>query len=400
MFRQHTTFVIGAGASAEFGLPVGTGLARAIKKSALLGNLGSKEPEIGDRSFYDCFERLYRKGSPDREEALTALNTIHKGLHTAVSIDAFIHRFRNDPHLVKLGKMLIALEIARAERSSTLMPEMWSSLEEKRGRQVGDRFLVNPDDTWLGHFFRTMIDSVEDPNDIGKNVSIICFNYDRCIEYYLAQSIAFAYRIGILDAHAIVERMNIIHPYGTLGKLSQTRFIDGDSMPFGFDVDFQFPLEKIAKNIVTYTEQGHRPETLRKVHDAISINNMLVFLGFGFNNQNLDLLRVKAVDPPYQLEPRNIYSTGLGIARQVSDTITRRILDIFVDQSQHGNWKDRVRVEFDQTCVQLFYTHQMNFSSFSQNYFTDNNDVEYLRYGDEQTSKSQPLSYRYAGPNQ
>lgn len=34
-FRDKTTFVVGAGASQEFGFPVGTGLAAEIKKSGL-----------------------------------------------------------------------------------------------------------------------------------------------------------------------------------------------------------------------------------------------------------------------------------------------------------------------------------------------------------------------------
>ncbi|MGO7400350.1 SIR2 family protein [Rhizobium ruizarguesonis] len=396
MFRQHTTFVIGAGASAEFGLPVGAGLARAIKKSASVHNADAKDPYVVDPEFYACFERVYPRGHADRASALRALETIHNGLHTAVSIDAFIHRFRSDKHVVKLGKMLIALEIARAERQSTLMPETWASLEDPRSRKEKDRMLVNPDDTWLGHFFRTMIDGVENPDDIGKNLSIICFNYDRCIEHYLTQSIAFAYRRPTHEARAIVERMIIIHPYGTLGKLSEMNVVDGDSIPFGFEADFQTPLERIADNIITYTEQTHQKDTLRRIHDAISINNMLVFLGFGFNNQNLDLLRVKALDPPYKLETRNIYTTGFGTARQVSDTLTRRILDIFVDIAEHASWKEQVHIEFDQTCVQLFNTHQMNLSSFTQNYFSDNNDVHYIRYRGGEESKTKPTSYRYA----
>jgi hypothetical protein len=198
------------------------------------------------------------------------------------------------------------------------------------------------------------------------------------------------------EAGMIVERMNIIHPFGTLGKLNDLNVVNGHWTSFGFEVDFHTPLEQIADNIITYTQQTHEKATLLRIHNAISINRVLVFLGFGFNNQNLDLLRVKALDPPYNLEPRNIFTTGVGTARQVSNTLIRRILDIFVDVAEHDAWKDRVHIEFDQTCIDLFYTHQMNLSSFTQSYFTDADQVSYQRYrAEEEEAQSTPLSYRY-----
>lgn len=46
-FREKTTFVIGAGASAEFGLPVGSGLAAEIKKTAMFESDDRDNPSHG-----------------------------------------------------------------------------------------------------------------------------------------------------------------------------------------------------------------------------------------------------------------------------------------------------------------------------------------------------------------
>ncbi|MCA1444898.1 hypothetical protein I6F07_33060 [Ensifer sp. IC4062] len=180
MFRYGTTFVIGAGASAEFAMPVGTELAGLIQHSALLANLGSRDPKVGDETLYANFSRLWPRTNMDsRKLALTALSTINKGIHTAVSIDAFIDRFSDDPYITQLGKMLIALEISKAERESSLSDEHWQVLRENPKADIKNKYgkkLVNPDDTWLGHFFRILCDGVRNPMELGNNIRIICFN--------------------------------------------------------------------------------------------------------------------------------------------------------------------------------------------------------------------------------
>ncbi|TAV50393.1 hypothetical protein ELI30_19780 [Rhizobium leguminosarum] len=377
MFRNYTTFVIGAGASAEFGMPVGSELAKSIKKSALLRNLGHKNADVGDDTLYETVRRLW-PNAIDRTKPLKAAQDINEGVHTAVSIDAFIDRFANDPDIALMGKMLIALEIAKAEAESSMAQRYWPSIDEDNStpRNAAGKPLINPDDTWIGHFFRILCDGVQDARDLGENITIICFNYDRCIEYYLRKQIAAAYRISLADAHEIVMGMNIIHPYGTLGELTLNKSGHGDGLlPFAPERDNYFRLEKIAENIRTYTQQQHEPEMIKKIHDAIALNNVLVFLGFGFNNQNLDLLRVSHLDEYGELGSRNIYSSGLGIAQQVDKTIKRRIMHLlWQEQRKHDQSASRVHIEYGQKCWELFNTHSMNLSSFTRAYFVEVGD--------------------------
>ncbi|ASW08560.1 hypothetical protein [Rhizobium sp. 11515TR] len=372
MFRNNTTFVIGAGASAEFGLPVGSELARRISRSAILKDLSSPRRVIGDDTFYYNITRMW-PNSVERAKPLKAARDIHEGIHTAVSIDAFIHRFPSDPYISQIGKMLIALEIAKAERDSSMWPDNWNRLAEDARMKLLNQHqaeLINPDDTWIGSFFRILCDGVSDPTKLGENIIIICFNYDRCIEYYLRRQIAAAYRIPLGDAHEIVMKMNIIHPYGTLGGLTLNDSGYGDGLlSFGAKMDQNIRLEEIAKNIRTYTEQTHDINRTMKIHNAIGNSNVLVFLGFGFNNQNLDLLRVKAFPEDYNLNARNVYTTGMGIERQVSNTLKRRIANIFENYVAEGSlWPDRIYIEHNETCAKLFGIHNMNLSHFTERY--------------------------------
>lgn len=374
MFRNGTTFVIGAGASAEFGMPVGSELAQLIRKSALLTRIGHRDPSVGDTAFYETVMRLWPRAA-DRENPLAAAKAINEGIHTAVSIDAFTERFQDDEFIPIIGKMLIALEISKAEAESSMSKRYWPALQadpKHTERNIFGRTLINPDETWLGQFFRILCDGVRSPGEIGNNISIICFNYDRCIEYYLRAQIAAAYRISIEESHEIVKQINIIHPYGTLGELAQVPSAYGDeSLEFGPKRDVFFKLENIARNIKTYTERQHQPDIIRRIHDAIAYCKVLTFLGFGFNNQNLDLLRVGNLDSVYgDLKHRPIFTTGKGIAQQVENTIKRRILHLlFPDENKHDSIKHTVKVEFGQTCSELLYTHNMNLSAFQQGYF-------------------------------
>lgn len=375
MFRDKTTFVIGAGASAEFNLPVGSGLANNIKASALLRLDDYREKNrIADDFFCDAVTMKFRTPA-ERKPYLDALKAINEGIYTAVSIDAFIHRNRGSTFITEMGKALIALEIAKAERGSLMHMS-------RREEQSGTLDRKELEDTWIGPFFRTMADGVEDPAQLGKGVTIICFNYDRCIEFYLREAIHKAYRVERRIAQDIVDKMNIIHPYGTLGKLPWNFSGVGDGkLHFGPELDSYFELFEVGQNIRTYTEQAHDAEEVKKIHDAMFDCQNLIFLGFGFNNQNLDLLRIRSLNNYLNPALRNIYTTGVGIYPQANDTVTRRILDLYLDRDKHVWWKDRVHIENHQGCKELFSIHGMNFSSFTQHVIDASEPIS-LRSGD------------------
>jgi hypothetical protein len=388
MFRDKTTFVIGAGASAEFGMPVGTELAQLIRQSAVLRNLSSRDPLVGDDTFHETVTRLWR-GSGAGSEVLQAAKRINEGIHTAVSIDAFIDRNDGNKLLERVGKMLIGLEISKAEAQSSLSDTHWPQFlhyPQYAPTNTYGKKLRNPDDTWIGHFFRILCDGVRDPAELGKNITIICFNYDRCIEHYLQMQIAAAYGLTVAAADEVVAGMTIIHPYGTLGDLPPMPYALGKGiLPFGPTRDQYYDLDSIAQNIRTYTEQQHEPAMIGEIHDAIEECRVLTFLGFGFNNQNLDLLRAAHRDRSGLLQPRQIYSSGYGIAKQVDRTIKRRIMHLLWKKVEdHDDLRENVHVEFGQSCTELFQTHNLNFSKFKRSYFEElfrgDNDARVIRF--------------------
>jgi hypothetical protein len=332
------------------------------------------DPVVGDPFFLESIKGHFK---PDELPAVQdALRIIHEGIHTAVSIDAFIHRFQNHRYVPYLGKALIVLEIMKAEHESSMSPENWPKYKSWIAfKSKTSLHLPDPDTTWIGQFMRILLDGVEDFNEIGRDLNIICFNYDRCIEYYLIKSIAAAYSLSEDKAYEIVKNINIIHPYGQIGELPHFTTENKPMLEFGARLDRKNDIFEFAKGIRTYAEQAHDPGNVRGIHDAIAYCELLVFLGFGFNNQNLDLLRIQNVTGYDSIQQRPIFSSGTGIAPQVEDTLRRRILALFMPKRLHLGWKSSIQIEFDQTCSSTIGIHSMNLGSFISRVVSDDGSI-------------------------
>src|SRR5262245_33063343 len=118
MFRRRTLFVVGAGASCEARLPIGTQLANTIAKK-----LTPKEDTVsgGVTNFDD--RELYRpllRHSAGINDFVKAAYLINRGVRLSSSIDDFLNIHRKNAQVLKLGKAAIVRSILEAERSSIL----------------------------------------------------------------------------------------------------------------------------------------------------------------------------------------------------------------------------------------------------------------------------------------
>lgn len=131
----------------------------------------------------------------------------------------------------------------------------------------------------------------DDVAEIFQNVTFINFNYDRTIEQYLYWGLQQLAGVSREAAARAVSNLKIIRPYGSIGPLD----IDPaphrlpDSVSFGGGRGFD--LYSIAENIRTFTEQIEDTSTSSSIDAALKAANVLIFLGFGFHQQNLALFR-------------------------------------------------------------------------------------------------------------
>src|SRR6476469_6333049 len=83
---------------------------------------------------------------------------------------------------------------------------------------------------------------------IFDNLTLIVFNYDRCIEAYFPRALEAYYGISRAEANEVFSRLEIIHPYGLTGGLSPSGELSAE---FGStDVN----LLEVAQSIKTFSE--------------------------------------------------------------------------------------------------------------------------------------------------
>ena len=299
MFARRTVFVVGAGCSFEYGLPVGETL-----KSQIVDRMGSlsraqraRDMEPYDELMLSAVRKLAHQEQIDAGNKvglwLEAAGKIARGLPHSTSIDRYLAFRSDDPRIVQLGKLAIVQTILEAERASSLQP---TPLDHAAIAGV-----TRDQPHWLGQLFGRMQEGVAGKAriaDLFRNVTFVCFNYDRCIEHYFFNALVEYGDFNEEEAARVMAGMRIIHPYGRIGALpwdldvSQSLRAD-----YGVELSSHEQLLTLAKGIRTFTEGAHDAQHL-PIHEALLEAEQVVFLGFSFLDQNMDMLTPNVRCPP------------------------------------------------------------------------------------------------------
>ena len=87
-------------------------------------------------------------------------------------------------------------------------------------------------------------------------------------------------------------KLRIHHPYGKIAKLP---WEDSDGLAFGGDpFGNAIDLVHLSKNIRTYNEEVEQSEKLTEALNWIESAARVVFLGFHFHDQNVELIKAKS----------------------------------------------------------------------------------------------------------
>jgi hypothetical protein len=329
MFDLPVVFVVGAGASKEYGFPLGGELKSSIAEAVgFLFNHG-----IQIRGNHDLYNHISRH-VPDqarRSDYTRAANALVAAIPTFVSIDEALHFVSSSKEAVEVGKIAIITKILEAERESAL----GFNLETGRVK-------IDPNEgQWLGQFLSLALAELrrDQLKTAFDNVTFINFNYDRCIEHFLYWSLQHRAGASPEGAEAIVRSLHMIRPYGSIGELS---FTDNDANSFGTRAHFN-PFDRLNA-LRTYTEQ-HPLHDDEQVQKALAEARKIIFLGFGFHRANLDLL--KTGDQSIVPTGRRVLGTIMGLHRENHPVIRRRL----VSNLRIGN--EEISLLEDMTASQL-----------------------------------------------
>jgi hypothetical protein len=247
MINKPTTLILGAGASVPFGFPTGYAL---LQKALSWANtkIGGTNPQILkwlgiEKAKLDLFR-----------EALS--------MSGKKSVDSFLeHR----PEFLDIGKAVIALELIGCERGHELFKRDGTS--------------------WYEYLFNELS---TDFDDFDKNkLSILTFNYDRSLEYYLLTSLHHSYGRPIAECAAKLKSIPIIHLHGDLGELPDL----GSSQIRPYNDSITPESLKIATSRIKIIHEGIANEPqFSEAQKILSGSQHICFLGFGYHHLNINRL--------------------------------------------------------------------------------------------------------------
>ncbi|MGV8898077.1 MAG: hypothetical protein ACOH2B_02365 [Burkholderiaceae bacterium] len=258
-----TTLVLGAGASMPYGFPSGVKLREWLCNPVALRDLQAK--------FYE------------RDIAVFCETFLHSGM---LSIDAFLARrgahslyqpyeevLMGQRTFSDIGKAAIALKLIECEKHDSLF-----KVEE---------------DHWYQYLWANLADSL---NTFGENnLSIITFNYDRSLEYYLLNTLQHAF--GINEKHAAdqLKKIPIIHVYGKLAELPNMCGDGVDNRFFKPDTRDSAFIDTAARGIKVIDEARNDDDVFGQARKYLSEAERICFLGFGFDDANVHRLGIKNI---------------------------------------------------------------------------------------------------------
>ena len=291
MILTPTTFVIGAGASASYGLPTGEGLLERARQL---------QP---NSTIYHLILRA-SSSAKDLADVLADLKD-----HTANSIDYYLETRASEKNTMLTGKAIIAGLMAEA----LLQPAE----------------ITAPDD-WLGFLFERMCEGVNSAEmfvDKNKHVNFVTFNFDSMIEYRFRKDLARTFRDGkdwkgevphIIHVHGKLPTHPDQYPEPILYQTTDMR------LQKGFTQDWINWITTAAMNVNVVIDDIEK-ETLDAAQDAIRSARNICFLGFAYAKANLSrldipnsLMRGSLVDP-------GVFGSAFHVYPSNRDTIHTRL---------------------------------------------------------------------------
>lgn len=343
MDSQHTLFIVGAGASVDFGLPVGDALANTIRRRAETILLGEPHDSGTTRDWL-----FQHHAALELRSCQAALKKIAERLYPAASIDRFIDQNSHDPFVKEVGKALIAACISEAEERCTLSLKHGSRVDLQQEKISA---------SWCDVFLKLLVKGTKwatVDEQLGQNFSVITFNYDRCIERYLISGLQQAFGLSYRGAwEAVYNRLNIIHAYGDLGRLPDVSEESGEGVPFG---PAKLDPWELSKAIRTFTEQDIDPKVQSKISDTILKAHRIVFLGFSFEQLNMELLAVP------EAQRRKVLASAYGIQSTEREELTLRIRHMLGVQSDQEHTS--VQLAFGRDCKQTLSDFYYQLTSY------------------------------------
>jgi len=286
MIETPTVLVLGAGASVHASYPLGGQLLSQIcsmRGSAQLDDL----PEGWTRAEAEGLcTRLSRSGH--------------------YSVDAFLGTERDD---AALGKYLLARVLKSCERTDLLFPPH--------------------DSGWYQQLLNALLGPDACAPFAPSRLGVITFNYDRSLEAYLFEVLLNRFRMDVDAATVALRTVPIVHVHGVLGEFP--------SVPYSPTCDTA-ELLQISRCIRVIHELDDEPggfcnAQFEEAHQMLRVAKRIIFLGFGYHDENLRRLRFFS---PANCADKEITGTSTGIDGTAWQAVAARLKTLGINFHKYG----------------------------------------------------------------
>lgn len=252
MITTPMVLIIGAGASVDYGFPLGSGLVTEIVSGLAPGNKNTLRVSLRRAGFEEGDLNEFRRRLIGSDP---------------LSIDAFLEGA--EPEVVAIGRAAIATIVLGREH-----------LCKERGVLISRRL---EEDHWLRYVWNEMRER-STPETFTKNqISFVTFNYDRTIEYYFENVLQDAFDLPHQAASELVHSLHIVHLHGH----PSTEF--GDY----FDPQPGALVLRAAEGIrVIHDRVAADDPNFALAHEWMKQASQVCFVGFGYHPVNIERLQV------------------------------------------------------------------------------------------------------------
>jgi SIR2-like domain len=302
LIKNRTTLIVGAGASNDLGLPVGSQLQTIVHRLLTESNTADYQ------HIWQSIRIALGNDSNRYEDILRRAPEFLVRMLSAASIDNFLDQHKDEFDLVTSLKCAIVYAIAKHEMSSKI----------GLGRQNLDEIVRSNSHYFLFDLMNFVVRGHQVDNIVQslQNLSVITFNYDRCIERYIEQWLV--YRFGP-NAAELARSVSVLHVYGSIDSYFESEF----ESPFlrKGEIPYANPIAVVphlASRIKLFTEQEDT-EIPTKIASTVRSSQVLCFLGFGFEEQNMRFFTEG-------FRHHDVFATAFGFGKANTDFLTKRLM--------------------------------------------------------------------------
>lgn len=271
MLTKKTTLVLGAGASHPYGYPLG---------STLRLNILNIETALIDRA----------------------------GLKAHGNVEEFLQAFRRS-RLHSIDSFLAArLEMAGVGKA-TIAAILLSYEQAMSGKITADA------QDWYDYLWNRLASGHSWDELSFENLSIVTFNYDRSLEFFLLNAMTGTYGKSLEEAADKLKGLKINHVYGDIGEHSPLLPpYDYYGSPVTFD-----RVTRATERLKVIPEARNNDPSFEQAQATLKYSETICFLGFGFDRVNLQRLDSKKTcslsrpGPGGEAKPREVVASCLGL---------------------------------------------------------------------------------------